>query len=124
MFVFREKRAFDWPVAVVYPVDGGKTEEQRFVARFEISGNDLTDAGRIGRLEGEEAARDFLERTLVGWSDIRTETGEELPFSPENRDALLADPFVLGGIAQAIAECLSGARAKNSGRPRPIGLVS
>jgi len=119
MFVFRKERTFDWPVTVSFPADGGKTEEQIFTARFSIRGSDLQAREIAERLADPEDGKRFLSDLWVGWDGIKLEDGNDLPFSEAARDQLLDDPFVIAGIAEALADCLSGARAKNSVR-RPF----
>jgi len=124
MFVFKKERAFDWPVEVLLPEDGGKERVEKFTVRFSISSEALGDAALTEDFAEEETARERLSRMIIGWDGIKTEDGGDLPFGPINLEALLRDPFVVAGIAKALAECLSGARAKNFARRPRTGLMS
>ncbi len=57
---------------------------------------------------------DRREGKLVGWELTDAETGEEVPFTPENLEAILQIPPSPMKIAVAFWEQVNGARAKNS----------
>jgi hypothetical protein len=57
---------------------------------------------------------DLVRRKLKGWELVDAETKEEVPFTPENLEAILQIPPSPLKICMAFWEQVNGARAKNS----------
>lgn len=119
MFVLTRDHAYDWPVDVKVPVDGGRFETRAFTARFRIPAKARMD--ELFRTSGSATAKafpndfDLAREVLVGWKDVEDETGGPLAFDDQNRDALLSVPYVLSAIIEAYLGSLYGqaARRKN-----------
>lgn len=106
MFVLATEYVFDWPVTVRLPA-AGAFETRRFTARFR-----LIPQRRAAALAQD--GRALLEAALVGWEGIATEGGGAFAVTDANKAALLDNPFVLVGLAEAYADALAGkAAAKN-----------
>jgi len=69
----------------------------------------------VQEYETLEAGNDAeLRERVVGWRDIVTASGDQLPFTQEALDALLNDEAQYPRIAAGLVEASKGARAKNS----------
>lgn len=104
---------YRWPVTVVFPVDGGKTDKETFDAEFKRLAQDQLrdigeriDAGTITDLE-------VLDRVLAGWAGILDESGEEVVFSESSRQRILNVPLVAGATVAAWMESLNKGKRKN-----------
>jgi hypothetical protein len=89
------------------------------LAEFDESGRKLSDKGHfyiecvmldtesMNRLTKEEGFNNFemAETYLRGWSDIKDEEGNDIPYNDENRSLVLSDP----GLAMAIGEAIVNA---------------
>lgn len=113
MFKLTEDYAFDWPVAVQKPVDGGSFQTERFTARFVLIPHREVEDVLTGRVENVD--EDFLAKVFVGWGDdVMDEDGSPIVFTPEARSRLLSIPYVRSAIARAYFDAmLGGARRKN-----------
>lgn len=130
MFVVDPSPVIEWPVTVSLPVDGGEIADFRFTGIFkrmsdvaldEILGvgktvaTDEAETGRRMRDVLRENAEIFPE-LLVGWKEVKTASGDEVPFCVEVLKAQiigLNGRFLSAGIWRAVAEIRSGARLKN-----------
>lgn len=74
-----------------------------------------------GMAEAAELDAAEVRDRIVGWNaeDVTGEHGP-VPFTPELRDALLADEARFGALSAGLLEASQGARAKNS-LPGPAG---
>lgn len=95
MFILKKDLAYDWPVPVRLPQDGGTWREERFVARFRML--PIAELKALSAGESSDAAL-LLDRVLVGWSDVMTEDGRPLPFTAENKAALLGIVYVRNAL--------------------------
>ena len=113
MFVLKEENTFDWPVKVRVPVAGGKHETQRFSLTFRVMPINHT-AGFADTADGATtqqtvaATLAFVDDIVVGWSDVRDEKDEDIPFTTEALRQLASIPYVQVAIAKAYAEAVSG----------------
>ena len=106
-FVLKKVSSYKWPVAVEIPVDGGKFKKETFTAIFKrISRSEFNSLFA----EGEDALVDAI---VVGWTGIKDEDGEDLPFDDTTKAQLFDDPFVLKGLINAYADSFQGAPVKN-----------
>lgn len=104
MFEITDTLKVNWPVDVKKPIDGGKTLTQRFTAQFEIIDTE--------QLQQAIVDGDHLERVLIGWGDdIKGADGQPLPYTAENKQALLRIPYVRAAVMNAWVEASSGREA-------------
>lgn len=115
MFTFTDRYTFEWPVKVKLPSAEGEAVHE-FTGKFLMPDDELDIFARI---EAETAA-DMVERTRerlkkwwIGWTGIAIEGGGDLPFTPENRDALLRQRAVRLAVDAALSEAVLGIREKN-----------
>ena len=79
-FVMKKKEKFLWPVKIKTPKDGGGYEEQSLSLEFKKMGN--KELRELGKSKSEDLS-DFAKAIVLGWKDVKDESGNELPFSPE-----------------------------------------
>ena len=98
---------FSTKVTVNVPNDRGGYDKQTFTAKFKRMSSEERDD--LKKLTNEELVR----RQMVGWDLVDADTGEAVPFSADELEALLAiEPTPLA-TALAFWETVNGARAKN-----------
>jgi hypothetical protein len=116
MFVMQQPATFKWPVKVPVPVDG-KYEYAEFTATFPNMDEAAIDKllakdpqGRPTRSDAEVAAD-----VLLSFEDVATPEGSALPFSEENKAALLRGQRVAPAVAGTFLAAVRGMAAeKNS----------
>tara|TARA_R100000664_G_C2714709_1_gene110253 strand:+ start:31 stop:411 length:381 start_codon:yes stop_codon:yes gene_type:complete len=124
-FVFKKAGSTtSWPVSFYIP-ENGTRKEQSFDAEFKqlpqtrINELQASVQKRIKALQdGEE---DFsgvtdisiAEEVLVGWSDVKDEEGNDVPFTNKTRKQILEVPMLASAIIEAYFESLIEAKSKN-----------
>jgi len=98
---------FSTKVTVNVPNDKGGYDKSTFTAKFKRPTNEEREDLR--KLSNEELVR----RQLVGWDLVDADTGEAVPFSTEEMEALLTIEPTAWSTALAFWETVNGARAKN-----------
>lgn len=105
MFKLAAVKRVWWPVVVEIPLDDGRTRKEEFDVELEI----------LGQAEHEElvlATGRLLNRVLTGWRRVKNEDGtDDLPFTEENKAALLNIPYVLKALSKAYVDASLGMRA-------------
>lgn len=110
MFVIDQSKTYKWPVAVRYPVDGGKVEEQTFTAVFRrIPQDDMSKMLQDKAM----SFKDFCRRVLAGWEGVSADGKSDMPFTPANLEEFLDVPLVATSIVDAYVGSLAKAREKN-----------
>lgn len=111
-----------WPVTVKVPQDGGKPEDVEISVKYKL----ITRSERnefIGLAFNDDVANadHDVDRALalyrdkvLDWKGIENEDGNELPFSPENLEAMLDHTFFEMALSRGLFQASSGAAAKNS----------
>ena len=118
MFKIAKDHSFTWPVDVYMPVDGGRTDHKKFVARFRPASvsrsAEVLAAVREASLERLDEL-DLLKEVLIGWEGVADEDGAEIPFSAEARDTLIDIVYVRAGLLDAYVKATAGkaVKAKN-----------
>lgn len=115
MFTFTDRYQFDWPVKVVLPTAEGDVA-QEFTGKFVLPPDELDifqKADIETAAEMVEFVRARLSKWWVGWEGIKVEGGADLPFSAENRDALLRQRAVRLAVDKALSDAVLGIREKN-----------
>lgn len=110
MFVLKTDHEFDWPVNVRVPVDGGKYASSTFTVRYRLPSRD--EMKDLAVYVADESAQ--TRKVVVGWSDIKDESGAVVAFSPEALDTLIAVPWVRVAIWQGFIDAAFGIKRKNS----------
>jgi hypothetical protein len=111
MFKVARKRTVKWPVTVSIPQDQGKTTKATFTAEFELLDQQRIDDIVMGR---DPEQPDLLAAALIGWEGVADEAGNELPFTPENKRALLEITYVRTAILVAHAQLHRGEAARKN----------
>jgi len=112
-FVLSQSTNYSWPVAVEFPIDGGRFDKQTFDAQFKRLPQDrirqVWDQIQAGDIDDEGLCREIL----TGWNGITDDKGSEIPFSEKARDQLLLVPLVAAAIVGAWLDSLAKAKRKN-----------
>jgi len=113
MFIVTELPAYTWPVTVDFPIDGGKTREVKFTAKFRrLDQDDIVkqqediNAGIIGD-------RDIIDQVLIGWSGVVDAAKVEMEFNDANLETVLKMFPVRPSIVRAYFDSLKNVKAKN-----------
>lgn len=107
-----KNRVFRTKVLVELPSEDG-FEVQSFIGMFKALSQDELEGRRVGTNDEMKA---FYAVVLIGWDGLTDDLdGKDEPFlfSPENRDALLQDVFIMRGVHQAYIGALAGAKRGN-----------
>lgn len=99
--------SFSTPVTVKVPNDRAGFDKNTFVAKFQRPSTD--DLETLRGLPNEELVR----KQLIGWELKDEETGEDVPFTKENMEAILQIQPTPLATALAFWETVNGARTKN-----------
>lgn len=112
-FVLSQSTSYSWPVAVEFPIDGGRFDKQTFDAQFKRLPQDrirqVWDQIQSSEIDDEGLCKEIL----VGWSGITDDKSEEIPYSEKARDQLLLVPLVAAAIVGAWLDSLAKAKRKN-----------
>lgn len=110
MFILKAAHEFEWPVIVQEPEDG-KHQARQFFARFLVLPQDEIEGLIKDSPERVDVA--LLRRALIGWRGVQDATKEEVPFSDEAREQLIAIPYVRLATVLAYRDAIAGIRRKN-----------
>ena len=105
--VFKKVTEYDWEVTVQSP-EKGKFKKEIFTAKFKNIGRKA-----FAKLVEEEDDENFVKSVLVGWSGIKDDNGNEIPFNDENFELITDNHFIVKGIIEAFGESMKGASEKN-----------
>lgn len=112
-FVLSQSPAYSWPVAVEFPVDGGRFDKQTFDVQFKRLPQDrikqVWDQIQAGEIDDDTLCREVVG----GWSGIQDAKGGDVPYSEEAFGKLLLIPLVAGAIVTAWLDSLTKAKRKN-----------
>lgn len=108
-FVVDLNPTFTHIVKVKVPVDGG-FKDQSFKATYAVIPTDEMSEYDLG---GGEGSKEFLQRAVVGMSDLVDKDGETISYSDELRDKLLCQLYVRKALARTYFEAIAGAQAGN-----------
>ena len=104
--IFKKVTEYDWDVTVQTPYKG-KFKKETFTAKFKNVSRKNFDEMIDG---GDD---NFVKTVLVGWSGIKDEEGNDVPFNDENFEALTDNHFIVKGIIEAFGQSMRGASEKN-----------
>ena len=105
--VFKKIAEYDWQVTVETP-DKGKFKQETFTAKFKNIGRKA-----FAKLVEEQDDEDFVKSVLVGWSGIKDEEGNDVPFDDDNLEAVMENHYIVQAIIVAYGESMKGASEKN-----------
>lgn len=109
-FKIAQTPAFNWPVKIPVPADGGKVLEEEVTIRFKrLTVDEITQTY-------ESTGKDMrkLSRAIViGWNGVEDDDGTAVPFNATHLDALLNIPGAAAAIVTAWMDANAGARQKN-----------
>lgn len=116
MFSLKTNYTYFWPVKIETPKSGGSYTKEEFEAEFR-----LVSQSRIKEILGiskpkdgkQPTDNDFCKEIMVGWKNVKDESGEDLTFSQHNLELILEVPGVAKKIVTAYLESFSGAEEKN-----------
>lgn len=108
-FVIKKKDTFFWPVKIKSPVDGGKFEEQTL--NLEFKKLKISELNKMVVKKGADI--EFCKMFIVGWKDVRDESGNELPFTDGYLEELLDTVGVAKQIGEQLYDAMNGAIEKN-----------
>ena len=113
MFVLSQSESYSWPVAVEFPVDGGRFDKQTFDAQFKRLSQDrireIWDQIQANEIDDDGLCREIL----IGWTGIQDANGADVPYSEKARGDLLRVPLVAAAVVSAWLDSLSKAKRKN-----------
>ncbi|GAB5378964.1 MAG: hypothetical protein Alis3KO_01010 [Aliiglaciecola sp.] len=116
-FKLTQDTTVSWPVTLSVPTDGGKIQEQRCHAVF-----DVLDQATYQKVitKGDVA---FLMRVVVGFGeDIQDENGQPLACNKQNKKALFGGPaWRRTGFIAAYMEAATGHVVENLKKPSGTG---
>ena len=107
-----KNRTFRTKVSVELPTEAG-FETVSFVGVFKALTQEELEAAAFGTNAEQRA---FISQVLIGWDGVTDDqdgSDKPYPFSPENRDLLLQDIFIMRAVNLAYAAALSGAKRGN-----------
>lgn len=112
-FVLKQSDTYTWPVAVEFPVDGGRYEKQTFDAQFKRLPQDrirqIWDQVQSGEIDDDG----LCHEVLVGWAGIQDDKGQDVPYSEKARTDLLRVPLVAAAVVSSWWDSLNKAKRKN-----------
>ena len=112
-FVLSQSDSYSWPVAVEFPVDGGRFDRQTFDAQFKRLPQDRIREIHEQIQSGEMGDDMLCNEILVGWDGVEDGKGQKVPYSEKARKDLLQVALVAAAIVGAWFDSLSKARRKN-----------
>jgi hypothetical protein len=113
MFKIDTSPSYAWPVTVPQLTEDGKAKDTDFAAYFKRLPQSQVDDLRERAVAGTITDQELANTVLVGWDRVQDEAGNPLPYSEENRRALLDVVPVRPSVIKAWFESLSGAPRKN-----------
>lgn len=119
-FVLAPTNAYPWPVTVSFPdpANPGQVIKQQLQLTFEPRDQEVERAEqeRVAAIrdgaEQMKAERQLMMEVVKGWSDVVDRDGKAVPFSAENLDMALRQPWFRRGAWAAYYESLSGEAAR------------
>ncbi|RJF99013.1 hypothetical protein [Noviherbaspirillum saxi] len=106
-FKLAQTPTYKQKIIVEIPNENGRKDKSDFMAEYLRV--DMDDIEELKRLPQKEV----LERVLVGWSSLLDETGNDVPFNPVNRVALLKIPQAFEALVEGFWTSIFKAKEKN-----------
>lgn len=115
LFVMEQPATFTWPVEVRIPLDG-KYGVATFVGEFP----NLSDADRDALLASDESgapvftSQQVADQVLLGFDKLQSAGGGLVPFTPENKAALLKQARVANAVVGTFMAVTRGVAAEKN----------
>jgi hypothetical protein len=115
LFLMQQPTTFKWPVKVPIPLNG-KYVYAEFTGEFPNLSQDAVDKLTPVDAAGTPARSDrqLAEDVLIGFEGVTQPDGTELPFTPENKQALMANPRVAEAVARTFLAANRGLAAEKN----------
>lgn len=107
MFKVVSEPTFTIPVTVCVPVDGGH-KDQDLKVKFRV-----VDVDELGEASGLEGQQKLLKRVVCGFEDVVDDNEQQLSYSDELRDQLIAVPYVRAAMLQTYLQAIGKTRVGN-----------
>lgn len=112
-FVLSQSESYTWPVAVEFPISGGRFDKQTFDAEFrrlpQARIREIWDAIQAGEMTDD----DLCNEVVIGWAGIQDAKGNDVPYSEKAKTDILNVPLVASSIVTAWLDSLAKAKRKN-----------
>ena len=112
-FVLSQSESYVWPVAVEFPVNGGRFDKQTFDVEFKRLPQSRIREVWDAIQAGEMTDNDLCDEVITGWSGVQDAKGGEVPFSEKAKADLLNVPLVASSVVTAWLDSLAKAKRKN-----------
>jgi hypothetical protein len=89
-----------WEITIRIPAEDGMIGQEHTIELQYRVPTDLREGGALSAAP--------LAELITGWRGVADEDGAELPFSPETKAALLANPFVLRAADAGLRQIYAG----------------
>lgn len=108
-FVIKKKDSFFWPVTLKEPADGGSYSEQKIDLEFKkLKESELKEL--LSKTEGD---KEFCKAIVLGWKDVKDESGFSVEFTQDSFEALLDNVKFASSICNQYLKICSGVVEKN-----------
>ena len=112
-FVLKQSSDYVWPVTVELPTDGGRFSKHTFDAKFQRLPqkriNIIIEQIRVNEIDDDTLCREVL----IGWTGIKDDNDEEIPFSESSLNVVLNVQAVAAAVVSAWFESLAKGKRKN-----------
>ena len=112
MFNIVVSASYTWPVKVVLPVSGGRSEAHSFDVEFRRLGKAAVQALQERAIAPEADPADLAREIVLGWSGV-SDGAADIPFSDTALRHVLDIQGVAAAIVRAYFESVLGAARKN-----------
>lgn len=114
MFILTKRPKFTAEVKFMAPSEAGRLKEVSFTGQFARLESEELEALQDKAAKGEVRDLAMARKVLVGWGeDLVDEEKQPIPFSEENKEALLADAAAMTAVVRTFFDQVRGARVKN-----------
>ncbi|WP_367846448.1 hypothetical protein [Rhodoferax sp. WC2427] len=115
LFVMAQPDTFTWPVNVRVPLNGtygqatftGEFPNMADAERDALVASDASGAAQFTNVQ-------VADKVLISFSDLKMPDGSTLPFTPENKAALLAQPRVANAVVGTFLAVTRGVAAEKN----------
>jgi hypothetical protein len=113
MFKIADSTHYYYPVTIEQTDENGRYAKQVFDAKFARLEQSELDLLMERIQSGEMSDGDVARRVFIGWRDVRSPSGDEYPYTEDNRENLLNTFPVQPSVVRAWFESLKVGKRKN-----------